>query len=189
MGGLHVAAEDVLRVHGALGRDLAISHGRPDGDRAVMAAQTLIAGRPEHGLHACVLFGGAGVYGVGLGGELLVPEADVQSGMGRVTVIAGVGTGAGDGRFAARPEAVHAHHVACDLRMESGRGEQNRQSGYPDSEPHLPPPLAPSCSTGFFEATYWKTWTRRLNESTTYTRSLWSINKPAGSWNSPACVP
>ena len=136
-----------------------------------------------------VLLGAGGVCCVALRGQLLVPETDVESRVGRVTIRAGISPGSSDGRFAPRPKVMHAHHVAGNLSRRSDARKQDRQAGQPESEPHFPPPVAPPCSTGFFAATNWNTWTRRLNESTTSTRSLWSINRPAGSWNSPAWVP
>ena len=133
--------ELVRRAHLSVDGDGAIGHGLPDRHGAVMAAQAMIAVGAEGWLCALVLFGAAAIHRVDLGGELLVPEAGVESRVRRVAVGAGVGTGTGDGRFAARPQIMHAHDVAGNLRRQEGSGEQDCKPGQQYSEPHCNPSL------------------------------------------------
>src|SRR4051794_38129834 len=100
-----------------------------------MAAQALVAVGTEDGLYALVYLGGAGVGGIGLGGELLVPKADVQSGVGRMTVGAGVGPRTGNVRLAARRQAMDAEDFAR-LRMDDGCGQQDDYASQRYSYPH-----------------------------------------------------
>ena len=75
---LHVAAEDVGRIHRSAGGHLPIGHRGSNCHGTVMATQALIAVGAERRLSAVVRFGVAGVGRVVLRGELLVPEADLQ---------------------------------------------------------------------------------------------------------------
>ena len=115
--GLHVAAEHIGRVHRSARRDLPIGHRRSHRDGAVMAAQALIADGAEHRLCVIILLGAAAVGRVGLRGELLVPEARIQSGVRSMAVCAGVRPGARDRGLASRAQIVHAQCVAGNLRM------------------------------------------------------------------------
>src|SRR5580658_7121668 len=172
---LHIAAEHVLRVHRSARSHLAVSHRGPNRNRAVMAAQTLISGVAKRWLPAAVFLGAARVRRVDLRGELLVPQAAIQSGVRRMAVGAGVRTRSGKRRIAARTQVMHTHHVARNLRRQSRPRKQKYQRGHWDSEPQFIPSPA-----GAFEPAYWNTCTRRLNESTTKTWSPWSMNNPAG---------
>ena len=146
---LHVAVEDVSRVHRPLRGDLAIGYGVSDRHGSVMAAQASIAVGAEPGLPAAVPFGIAQVSCIGLCGQLLVPEARIQAGVRRMTVGAGVRTSAGDGRFTDRPQIMHAQHIARELGQERAPAQQHRQPGQPYSEPHFI-----SSAAGFFKPTY-----------------------------------
>jgi hypothetical protein len=121
---LHVAAEDVRRIHRSAHGHLAIGHGgAPTATVPSWQLRHCCCRRRAPAAARCS-FPCAGVRRVRLRGELLVPEAAIQPGVRRVTVGAGVGPGAGDGRFAARPQIMHAQHVARDLSRQRGSADQ-----------------------------------------------------------------
>src|SRR5205814_4059664 len=138
-----------------------------------------------HRLNPDVLLGVALINGVLLGREFLVPETHVQPRVRRMAIRAGVGTRAADRRFAARTQVMHPQDIASHLPTHAGRTHHNCQAGHQNSQPHgltsLPAvPCGVSLSlgrlSGFFWPMYWNTCTRRLYESTTNTRSSWSMN-------------
>ena len=122
--GLETAAKDIGGIHRTLRHNFSVSGGLADCHCAVVAAQAHVACRSKDGLRRNVFLRGAAVERVHLGGELLIPEPDVLPRVRGVTVGAGIRPSAGDGRFAAGSEIVHAHRVAENLREDSAACQQ-----------------------------------------------------------------